>query len=143
MTTTQITEATTTQPTSKTTEPTTTQQKIEYFMESAPPDGNSSVRYTNILNTGDNVSGLIQLVGEWELSGDWAYPWEFKVLNPSGDVVEQAIVRYDTWVDDPVYYFNFSASIQGVYTIEVAHISVFPRDLYMEIQPSGWKIILN
>ena len=135
--------ATTTNPSiESTTESTNTQQIIDYFMPQAPFGGLSKVKYTNVLNAGDNVIGSAQLIGEWELSGDWAHPWEFNVLGPSGEVLDHVDILYDM-EHDPVHYFDFTASIQGVYTLEVIHISVFPRDMHIEIQPSGWEFDMH
>ena len=135
--------ATTTPSIGSKTESTTTQQIIEYFMESAPQNGHSIVRYNNILNTGDNVTGYVHLIGEWELVGDWATPWEFSVFDPNGELLDHAVLTYNLVDLDPFYYFGFVAPNQGVYVIEIIHISVFPRDLYMEIKPPGWEMILN
>jgi len=109
-------------------------------MQLAPIDGNSVVNYTKVLNAGDNVSGYAELTGEWELSGDWRTEWYFNALSPSGEVLDYAIILYDM---DPLYYFNFTASTQGVYTIQVIHVSCFPQDLHIEIQPSGWELSGN
>lgn len=117
-----------------------TTQRIDYFMQSVLTDGNSVVNYTKFLNAGDNVSGYVELIGEWELSGDWRTEWYFNALSPSGEVLDYAIILYDM---DPYYYFNFTASTQGVYTIQVIHISCFPQDLRIEIQPSGWELSGN
>ena len=132
--------ATTTNPS---TESTTTQQIIEYFMPSAPQNGTSIVHYTNVLNTGDNVVGYVELIGEWELSGDWATPWEFNALGPNGEILDHVILTYNLVDLDPFHYFDYTAPVQGVYTIEIIHISEFPRDLYIEIQPSGWELSSN
>jgi len=122
-----------------------TTQQIDYFMQSAPIDGNSVVNYTKVLNVGDNVSGYVVLTGEWELSGDWRTPWHFKALSPSGEVLDSAIIQFDieAAIMNPLYYFNFTASTQGVYTIQVIHISCFPQDLHIEIRPSGWELSGN
>jgi len=122
------------------TESTNTLQMIDYFMQEAPLDGQSIVSYTNVLGVGEKVTGYIQLIGEWELSGDWAHPWEFFALDPNGEVLDHTIVIYDKLGTDPVHYFEFTTSIQGIYTLEVIHISVFPRDMHIEIQPSGWEL---
>ena len=136
--------ATTTNPSiESTTESTNTQQIIDYFMESAPQNGRSIVYYTNVLNAGDNVTGFVELIGEWELAGDWAHPWEFYALDPNGEVLDHVVLTYNLVDLDPFHYFDFTAPIQGVYTIEVIHISTFPRDLYIKIQPSGWELSLN
>jgi hypothetical protein len=120
------------------TESSTAEQIIEYFMHEAPQNGNSIARYTNILNSGDKVTGYVELIGEWELAGDWATPWEFNAFDPNGEMLDHAILTYDLVDLDPHYYFTFVAPSQGEYTIEVIHISIFPRDLYMKIQPPGW-----
>lgn len=129
--------------TNPSTESTTTQQIIDHFMQSAPVNGHSIVNYTNVLSVGDNVIGYVQLAGEWELAGDWATPWEFNAFGPNGEVMDHVILTYNLVDLDPFHYFDFTALSQGVYTIEVTHISTFPRDLYMEIQPSGWELSTN
>ena len=120
-----------------------TTQIIDYYMQAAPIDGDSIVNYTNVLNAGDNVSGWVQMVGKWELPGDWRTPWFFKALSPSGEVLDFATIQFHIEGEDPVYNFNFTAPTQGVYTIQISHICCNPQDVHIEIQPSGWEFSGN
>lgn len=125
-----------------------TVQSIHYLMQPVPPagggwlHGESVATYIKVLNAGANVSGYVELNGEWELIGDWRTPWFFKALDPGGVVLDAITVDYDMnpgWITSYCYYFNFTASTQGVYTIQVIHVSVYAQDLHIEIQPSGWE----
>ena len=120
-----------------------TTQIIDYFMQAAPIDGDSVVNYTKVLNAGDNVSGYALLVGEWELAGDWRTPWFFKALSPSGEVLDSATVQFHVEGEETTYYFDLTAPTQGVYTIQISHISCFPQDVHIEIQPPGWEFSGN
>jgi hypothetical protein len=108
-------------------------QQIEYTM---PPGAlmGSSVSYTKYLTSGSTVSGFTELTGTYH-SSDWSYDWTFQVLGPGGESLQ---AWKGHWDDDSRHDFSFTASYSGVYKIRVSHVSNYPKNLAIEIEPAGW-----
>ena len=108
-------------------------QSISYTM----PAGGivpSVVSYTKVLSAGDRVDGSVQLTGEYH-SSDWSYEWNFQVLGPGGESIED---WNGNWANNNYHTFSFVASYGGSYTIRVSHASFYPKSLVIQISPPGW-----
>jgi hypothetical protein len=108
-------------------------QRIQYDMP-AGCVSRSSVSYSNYLDAGEQISGLVQLTGI-SYSTDWSYEWEFHILGPGGESMDDWTGHY---VNSPRHYFNCTASYAGTYTIRVSHVSCYRKTLVIEVTPPGW-----
>jgi hypothetical protein len=108
-------------------------QVIEYTM---PPGAvsRSSVSYSQWLEAGEQVDGLVELTGEYH-SSDWSYSWDFQVFGPGGESVHYWLGH---WVNTPQHSFEFTASYAGEYKIKVSHVSFYQKNLTINIWPPGW-----
>jgi hypothetical protein len=108
-------------------------QTIQYQM----PSGcvvHSSVAYSSYLDAGEQITGYAELTGK-HYSTDWSYEWEFHILGPGGESMDDWTGHY---VNNPRHDFNCTASYAGTYTIRVSHVSCYPKTLVIEVTPPGW-----
>jgi len=108
-------------------------QRIQYEMP-AGCISRSSVSYSNYLDAGEQISGLVQLTGI-SYSTDWSYEWEFHILGPGGESMDDWTGHYE---NNPRHDFNCTASYAGTYTIRVSHVSCYRKTLVIEVTPPGW-----
>jgi hypothetical protein len=108
-------------------------QRIQYNMPAGSVAG-SSVSYIKQLNAGEQVSGFVELTGQY-YSVDWSYNWHFQILGPGGESLHD---WQGHWVNTPHHDFNFTASYTGRYTLRVSHASSYSKNLVIEIRPAGW-----
>ena len=113
--------------------PESTSQTIEYVMPPGSVAG-SRVSYSKQLDAGEQVSGFVELSGEYH-DIDWSYGWHFQILGPGGEILHE---WKGHWVDSPHHDFSFMAAAEGKYTLEIKHASSYPKNLIIEIQPPGW-----
>jgi hypothetical protein len=94
----------------------------------------STITYSKVLNAGDRVDGFVQLSGQY-VSIDWSYEWTFQVVGPGAESLQQWTGH---WSNNNYHEFSFTASYAGTYKIRVYHASSYPKNLVIEIVPSGW-----
>jgi hypothetical protein len=114
-------------------EPAPVPQRIQYEMP-AGCVSRSSVSYSNYLDAGEQISGHVELTGI-SYSTDWSYEWEFHILGPGGESMDDWTGHY---VNNPRHDFSCTASYAGTYTIRVSHVSCYPKTLVIEVTPTGW-----
>ena len=61
-------------------------------MQPAPVGGQSTADYTKVLQAGDEVSGNVDVTGEWEVPADSCSPCTYEALNPAGIVIDSSTV---------------------------------------------------
>jgi len=128
-----------TQDTVKTESNTGQPQNIYQVMEPAQVNGQSITNYVRVLSAGDEVSGNINLSGEWEVPGDSRTPWTYEAWDAAGAMIDSATIRFMPFDNEnPYHYFNFVAAINGQYIIRIIHYSLLVQYLSIEISPSGW-----
>jgi len=109
-------------------------QRIEYDM----PVGSATsfyVFYGKNLEAGEKVEGFVEMSGEYHSQDQFA-TWSVQIFGPKneelygweGNVASR--LRHD---------FSFTATYPGTYTVRVSHISRFPKQMVIEIQPAGWS----
>jgi hypothetical protein len=96
--------------------------------------GGSYVYYSKQLNAAEQVTGFVELTGQY-YSVDWSYNWRFQILGPKGESLQD---WQGHWVNSPHHDFSFTAPYTGKYTLKVSHTSSYPKNLTIEIHPSGW-----
>jgi len=114
-------------------------QNIYQVMEPAQANGQSVTNFVRVLSTGDEVSGSINLSGEWEVPGDSRTPWTYQAWDSAGGMIDSATIRFMPFDNEnPYHYFNFVAAIPGQYIIRIIHYSLMVQYLSIEISPPGW-----
>ena len=114
-------------------------QNIYVVMEPATVNGQSITNYVRVLSAGDEVSGSINLSGEWEVPGDSRTPWTYEAWDSAGGMIDSATIRFMPFDNEnPYHYFNFVATIPGQYIIRIIHYSLLAQYLSIEISPPGW-----
>ena len=111
-------------------------QTLECTMPSNIVTG-SYARYEKSLQAGEKVNGSLRLTGTY-VSGlaEWDNTCSFWVYDPDGNEINEWDGEFK---EGGLYHeFNFTASLDGEYTIKVGHASVKPRELHIEISPFGW-----
>jgi hypothetical protein len=116
-------------------------QVIFAAMPPAPVRSTRVFEYARSLKSGDEVSGYANVYGEWEVPGDSATPWTFEMYDPAGILINSATTHFFPFdAEDPYYYFNVKAPMDGQYTIRIIHYSLMDRFLRMEVSPPGWQL---
>jgi len=79
----------------------------------------------------------MSVIGLWEVEGDFTTPWTFEAWSPNGTLIDTETFNWD---NDPYHYFDFTATTAGEYVLRAIHVSLYTRDLTMEIIPAGWRL---
>jgi hypothetical protein len=61
----------------------------------------------------------------------------FEVIGPGGESIHQ---WKGHWANNNFHEFTFTASYSGTYRIKVYHASSYPKNLVIEVMPSGWGL---
>jgi hypothetical protein len=110
-------------------------QVINNTLPGVPLFTTYSVTYSKALQAGDNVSGFVQLTGQF-YSIDNTYNWTFQILGPGGESIQSWT---GNWSNNNYHTFAFTASYAGTYKIEISHGSAYSKNLTVNIWPPGWN----
>ena len=116
------------------TTPTLTTQHIETPMQGVSILQYSYMNYTNYLQAGDVIDGVVQLTGPSH-DTDNSYQWTFQILGPG---VESIKVLTGDFRTTSSLQFHVPVSYAGTYRIRVTHQSISTKTLAMDLTPSGW-----
>jgi len=110
-------------------------QVINNTLPGVPLFTTYSVTYSKALQAEDNVSGFVQLAGQF-YSVDNTYNWTFQILDPGGESIQSWT---GNWSNNNYHAFVFTASYAGTYKIEISHGSAYSKNLTINIWPPGWN----
>lgn len=115
-------------------------QQIQLVMQPASQGGQSVADYSRVLAAGEEVTGNVNVSGEWEIPSDYCSPWTYEVSDPDGTLIDSATIQIIPYAaDNPYYYFVFTAAIAGKYVIRIIHYSPLTRYLAIVVSPPGWQ----
>ena len=115
-------------------EPTPTTQHIEAQMQGVSFLGYSYLNYTNYLQAGDVIDGVVQLTGPSN-NIDNTYQWTFQILGLGGESIKLLTSDFRTTGS---LQFHVPASYAGTYRIRVTHQSISTKTLTINLTPPGW-----
>ena len=94
--------------------------------------------YVKYLQAGEQVTGVVQLTGSWEVD---EYDWIFTVFYRGANDDAKSIFRnwQAGYVGENKHAFGFTAEQEGEYTLRITVTSRTNKDLILEVSPGGWR----
>ena len=114
--------------------PTLTTQHIETRMQGVSILQISYMNYTNYLQAGDVIDGIVSLTGPSRTT-DNSYTWTFQILGPGGESIK--VLNGDFRTTSSLQ-FHVPVSYAGTYRIRVTHQSIYTKTLTIDLTPPGW-----